>query len=163
MSESYLVARADLERDPGLYSLFIDGAKLPNSPGQPKAVGAIGAVLDDPRGNPVQGAEVSEKIAPVQGPTTAEYTAFVRGLELARERGIEYIAVFSDSRTLVNQINKLWRHNTHHLEKLCSEARDALSGFRGSQVSWIPREWNSRADDLAGRALRDGSQGSPTV
>ena len=48
--------------------------------------GAIGALLKEPDGTAIPGAELSERIGPVESPTTAEYRALLRGLELARER-----------------------------------------------------------------------------
>ena len=97
-------------------------------------------------------AELSERIGPVESPTTAEYRALLRGLELARERDVNYLAVFSDSRNLVNQMNRLWNAGDN-LAKLRDEAEEALRDFKGWQVSWVPRIWNKEADALANKAL----------
>jgi ribonuclease HI len=118
----------------GLYMLFIDGAKRANAPGQPTAVGAIEVVLKDPKGRLVPDGEISRVIEPIMDPYTAEYLALLAGLELARQKDINGLVVFSDSRTLVNQVNKLWKHHTDHLEKLCVEAQEALSQFTAIQV-----------------------------
>ena len=90
----------------GLYLLHIDGGKRASAAGE-MGDGAIGALLKEPNGTAIPGAELSERIGPVESPTTAEYRALLRGLELARERGVNYLAVFSDSRILVNQMNRL--------------------------------------------------------
>ena len=111
-----------------------------------------GALLKEPNGTAIPGAELSERIGPVESPTAAEYRALLRGLELARERGVNYLAVFSDSRILVNQMNRLWNAGDN-LAKLRDEAEGALRNLKGTQISWIPRNWNEEADALVNRAF----------
>lgn len=103
----------------------------------------------------VDDGEISRTVGLIPDPHTVEYHALLAGIELARGRGIDYVAVFSDSRTLVNQVNNIWGRR-EHLEKLCLDAQEALSQFKGVQMSWIPREWNKRADELASQALASG-------
>jgi probable phosphoglycerate mutase len=145
----------DTQLTSGLYLLFVDGAKRANPAGKTEAPGGVGVVLKDPKGRLVGGCEISHAIDPVPDPHTAEYQALLAGAQLALGRGVEYVAVFSDSRTMVNQVNNIWNRR-EHLEALCLRAQEALSRFKGVQVSWIPREWNKRADELAGRALAGG-------
>jgi len=135
----------------GLYLLHIDGGKKASAVGE-MGEAAIGALLKQPNGTAIPGAELSERIGPVKSPTSAEYRALLRGLELARERGVEYLAVLSDSRHLVNQMNRLWNANDD-LAKLRDEAVEALGIFKGTQVSWIPRNWNAEADALVNKAF----------
>ena len=134
----------------GFYLLHIDGSNRK---------GTIGALLKEPNGTAIPGAELSERIGPVTGPTMAEYRALLRGLELARERNVNYVAVFSDSRTLVNQVNRL-SNAGDNLAKLCDEAQEALRSFKGSQVSWVPRSWNKEADALASKATGSNPPGT---
>jgi len=91
----------------GLYLLHIDGGKKASAVGE-RGEGAIAALLKEPNGTVISSAALSERIGPVESPTAAEYRALLRGLELARERGVNYLAIFSDSRILVNQMNRLW-------------------------------------------------------
>jgi ribonuclease HI len=135
----------------GLYLLHIDGGNKASAAGE-MGEGAIAALLKEPNGTTIPGAEVSERIGPVQSPTMAEYRALLRGLELAREHDVNYLAVFSDSRTLVNQMNKLWNAGDN-LAKLRDEAEEALRTFKGTQVSWVPRSWNKEADALVNKAF----------
>ena len=135
----------------GLYLLHIDGGNKASAAGE-MSEGAIGALLKEPNGTAIPGAELSERIGPVESPTTAEYRALLRGLELARERGVNYLAVFSDSRNLVNQMNRLWNAGDN-LVKLRDEAEEALRNFKGTQVSWVPRNWNKEADALVNKAF----------
>ena len=135
----------------GLYLLHIDGGNKASAAGE-MGVGAIGALLKEPNGTAIPGAELSERIGPVESPTTAEYRALLRGLELARERGVNYLAVFSDSRILVNQMNRVWNAGDN-LAPLRFEAEEMLRKFKGTQVSWIPRNWNKEADALVNKAF----------
>jgi ribonuclease HI len=135
----------------GLYLLHIDGGIKASAAGE-MGEGAIGALLKEPNGTAIPGAELSERIGPVENPTTAEYRALLRGLELARERNVNYLAVFSDSRNLVNQTNRLW-NASGNLEELRNEAEEALRNFKGTQVSWVPRNWNEEADALVNKAF----------
>jgi ribonuclease HI len=122
----------------GFYLLQIDASNRAS---------AIGALLKEPTGAAIPGAELSEGISPVTGPTMAEYRALLRGLELAHEHNVNYLAVFSDSMTLVNQVNGRSKPGDN-LAMLRDEAREALRGFKRTQVSWIPRIWNKEADAL---------------
>ncbi len=135
----------------GLYLLHIDGGNKASAAGE-MGEGAIGVLLKEPNGTAIPGAELSERIGPVEGPTTAEYRALLRGLELARERDVDYLAVFSDSRNLVNQINGLWNAGDN-LVRLRDQAKEALSNFKDVQVSWVPRNWNEEADALVNKAF----------
>jgi hypothetical protein len=68
------------------------------------------------------------------------------------------VAVFSDSRTLVNQVNRLWK-SSGHLAEYCEKAWNALAEFSGWQMSWIPRKWNERAEKCVKRGVRFCGQG----
>jgi len=135
----------------GLYLLHIDGGKKASAVGE-MGEGAIAAVLKEPNGTAISGAALSERVGPVESPTAAEYRALLRGLQLARERGVKYLAIFSDSRILVNQMNRLWNAGDS-LAPLRDEAEEALRNFKGTQVSWIPRKWNEEADALVNKAF----------
>jgi ribonuclease HI len=135
----------------GLCLLHIDGGNKASAAGE-MSEGAIGALLKEPNGTTIPGAEVSERIGLVGSPTAAEYRALLRGLELARERDVDYLAVFSDSRTLVNQLNRLWNAGDN-LATLRDEAEEALKTFKSTQVSWVPRDWNEEAHVLVNKAF----------
>ena len=124
---------------------------MASGPGE-KAEGAIGAVLKEPNGMLIEGATISERIGPVIDPHTAEYEALLRGLTLAKAHGVEYIAVFSDSRTVVNQVTERWDADDH-LEDYAERASDALKSFADWQLSWIPRKMNQIADDQVDEAF----------
>jgi ribonuclease HI len=134
----------------GYYLLFIDGGKRANEQGQ--AEGAIGVILQEPDCGAVL-ARVPEKVGPVGSPQEAEYRALIRGLKLAAEKGFPYVAAFSDSANVVNQITRGWNKNERATE-LCEEVEEALEPFKTWQLSWVPREMNGDADKLVDQAFK---------
>jgi len=134
----------------GYYLLFIDGGKRANEQGQ--AEGAIGVILQEPDCGAVLARE-AEKVGPVGSPQEAEYRALIRGLKLAAEERLTYIAAFSDSANVVNQIMGRWSKNARAVE-LCAEVAEALKPFKRWQLSWVPREMNKDADELVNRAFK---------
>jgi len=134
----------------GYYLLFIDGGKRANEQGQ--AEGAIGVILREPDCGAVV-ARVAEKVGPVGSPLEAEYRALIRGLELAAEKRLTYVAAFSDSVNVVNQITRGWNKNARATE-LSEEVEQAGEPFKTWLLSWVPREMNRDADKLVDQAFR---------
>jgi ribonuclease HI len=146
----------------GLYLLHIDGGKKSSASGE-AALGAYGFVLRDPKGNDLpDGSRCDVLPKPVFDPHSAEYEALLAGLAFAKQQELKYIAVFSDSRTLVNQINDLWQ-KSDRLADYYRKARAALKNFPGWQVSWIPREWNKDADELVNKAFASHTPGAEII
>ena len=114
------------------------------------AQGAIGVILRDPDGHPVD--EISKPIGPAIN-TIAEYRALIEGLKLARTHGIQRIRVFLDSELVVDQVNGLATVGKEHIRPLHAEACSLRDEFPNIRISWIPRKWNSEADALATKAL----------
>jgi ribonuclease HI len=135
-----------------MYLLLFDGGFRKVSEREPGR-GSIGVVLRDPRDRAVPGGEISEEIERVPDQQSAEFRALIEGLHLARRKKISYVAVFSNSRTLVNQINERVGVGDEDQEDLCEEAIRELKRFEGWQISWIPQEWNEDAHGLASDAL----------
>ncbi len=139
----------------GNYLLFIDGGKRANEQGQ--AEGAIGVILQEPDCGAVL-ATVAEKVGPVGSPHEAEYLALIRGLKLAADNRLPYVAVFSDSANVVNQITGGWNKN-ERATQLYEEVEQALKPFKTWQLSWVPRQMNKEADKLVDQAFK----GEPVV
>jgi ribonuclease HI len=135
----------------GYYLLFVDGGKRANEK-QGQAEGAIGVILQEPDCGEVL-ERVAEKVGPVGSPHEAEYHALIRGLKLAADEGIPYVAAFSDSANVVNQLTRGWDKNERAAE-LYAEAKEALEVFEGWRLSWVPREMNGDADKLVDRAFK---------
>ena len=104
--------------------------KRANEQGQ--AEGAIGVILQEPDCGAVL-ARVAEKVGPVGSPHEAEYRALIRGLKLAAEKRLPYVAAFSDSANVVNQITGRWNKN-ERATALYEEVEEALEPFK----TWQP-------------------------
>jgi ribonuclease HI len=114
------------------------------------AEGAIGVVLKDPDGQPVE--EISKSIGPAIN-TVAEYKALIEGLELARRHGIQRIRVYLDSEIVVEQVNDRAKVAKEQIKPLHAKACSLRKEFSNIRISWIPRKWNAEADALATKAL----------
>jgi len=125
-------------------TMHIDGA----SRGNPGAA-AYAVVLAQP------GLPVVEE-ADVIGKTTnnvAEYTALVRGLELARDLGVKKLAVFSDSELMVKQMNGEYKVKHPDMIPLYRNAKQLATSFEALTLTHIRREQNKRADQIGNDAL----------
>lgn len=135
-------------------TVHIDGAARGN-PG-PAAFAFVLAVPGQP---PV---EVAGRL----GKTTnnvAEYTALLRALEAARERGVRRLNVFSDSELLVKQMNGDYRVKNEDLKALYDRARELCAGFDSVTLRHVRRSENRRADELCNLVLDGHWDGSREV
>jgi ribonuclease HI len=82
-----------------------------------------------------------------------EYHSLIRGLKLAAENGLHYVAAFSDSVSMVNQITRGWNKN-ERATKLHEQVEQAAKPFKVWLLSWVPREMNGEADKLVDQAFR---------
>lgn len=143
---SRVPAAATGEKSDGLSLVaYIDGAAR----GNPGEAGA-GVILKDGAGNMV------DKIAFYLGRATnntAEYRALLLALRRARELGAAALQVYSDSELLVHQINGRYRVRVPHLQELCQEAIRLMRDIGRVNVSHVPRERNTEADEQANRAI----------
>lgn len=83
----------------------------------------------------------------------AEYRGLIAGLTEAAELQAGEVAVFMDSKLVVEQMAGRWRVKHPDLKELHREARDLVRRFDRVQFSWIPREKNAHADRLANEAM----------
>lgn len=79
----------------------------------------------------------------------AEYLACIEGIQKCVELGLENISIQGDSMLVVNQIRGDWRCKKSHLRDLCIQANELLDQIKKWKIQWIPREENSRADELS--------------
>lgn len=130
-----------MEIEKGFYQLHIDGGRKHPRSGEP-ATAAFSYVLCRPNGEELpDGRKNGPLDPPVPDSTSAEYEAAIAGLAEASNRGIPYVAVFTDSRNLVNQVSGRFEARGN-LARYKADLTAALDGFADWQVSWIPREWN---------------------
>ena len=114
---------------------------------------AIGVSICNPDGDEL--VAIGETI----GDTTnnvAEYSAVVVGLRKAAELGARVVEVRSDSMLLVEQVNGRYKVRKDHLKRLVSEVREAARAFDKVTFRHVPRERNTRADELLNAALDEG-------
>ena len=128
----------------GRAHVYFDGASRGN-PG-PAAVGWVLVTGDG------IAAEGNARI----GRTTnndAEYQALIRALEAARDLGLDEVDVRGDSELIVKQVRGEWNTNEPTLRERRVTVRELLEEFDRWSLEHVPREINSRADDLANEAL----------
>lgn len=97
-------------------------------------------------------AEAKEAIG-VATNNVAEYRGLVAGLTEAARLGAAEVAVFMDSKLVVEQMAGRWKVKHPDLVTLHRQARELASRFDHVRYSWIPREKNSHADRLANEAM----------
>ena len=85
---------------------------------------------------------------------SAEYRAFIAVLKRMKELGATEVTVYSDSELAVKQINGLYKVKSPKLKPLFLEVMELTHTFKSFQVMHIPREYNTRADNLANKALQ---------
>ena len=137
-------------------TIAIDGA----SKGNPGPAG-IGIVICDESGTVLK--SIGESIGRATN-NFAEYTAFIRGLELALDMGFSHAVVNTDSELLAQQINGHYRVKSPDISPLFDCALDLMGKFKTVRVNHVPREKNKQADKLASQAAvrpadpRDGGR-----
>ncbi len=127
--------------------VFSDGGARGN-PGP----AAIGVLVCDIQGEILQ--EHWETIGEATN-NIAEYRAVLKGLELAREFGIEEVEYFVASELVPRQLSGVYRVKTPHLKELYLQAKEKERSFRKVSYKQVPRthEKIRVADRLVNRAL----------
>lgn len=114
-------------------------------------ISAVAFVIVDSEG------EVLRKAGLVmEGKTTiseAEYGAVLLGLYNARMLGAKTVDLYSDSQLIVRQITGQYQCKAAHLKPYLEEVREEISQFDRVNVTWIPREQNTIADEESKRVL----------
>lgn len=83
----------------------------------------------------------------------AEYRGLIAGLADAARLGASEVAVFMDSKLVVEQMCGRWKVKHPALMPLHAEARSLASRFDSVSYTWVPRKQNSHADRLANEAM----------
>lgn len=135
---------AVLRDEGGRVHLYFDGASHGN-PG-PAAIGWVlvsggGIVAEEGRRI---GRETNNR---------AEYEALIAGLEAAADYGYDEVEIRGDSELIVRQVRGEYDANDPDLRERRVRVRELLSAFDSWSIEHVPREINSRADELASDAL----------
>ena len=83
----------------------------------------------------------------------AEYSAAVRGLELAVQNKAQEAHLFSDSELVIRQLQGNYKVKSPKLKPLFQKCRRLLRQIPSCFLKSIPREQNTGADALANQAL----------
>jgi ribonuclease HI len=83
----------------------------------------------------------------------AEYKGVRRGLVAVVEAGYDEVEVLTDSELVAHQLTGRWAVRNVLLMRLVNVCRLQLRSFRVRSVTWIPRESNKEADELAQQEL----------
>jgi ribonuclease HI len=83
----------------------------------------------------------------------AEYTALLEGLRRAEQLQACHIEVCSDSELLVRQMNGQYRVKNAGLKPLFEQANTLAGRFETFSIRHVRREENTRADELANKAM----------
>ncbi|SFR98001.1 ribonuclease HI [Halomicrobium zhouii] len=83
----------------------------------------------------------------------AEYTALIRGLESALEKGYTEVIAEGDSQLVVRQVRGQYNVGADNLIPLYKEARTLVEEFDDFEIRHVKRSKNEGADDLANEAL----------
>lgn len=128
------------------------------SRGNPGTAGAGTVVYaDDHR-------EVLRRISWIMAKATnnvAEYQGLINGLRAAAELGASDVAVFMDSKLVVEQMSGRWKIKHPDMRTLALQARDLAAGFDAVTYEWVPRAKNAAADELANKAMDAAAKGQP--
>jgi ribonuclease HI len=83
----------------------------------------------------------------------AEYYGMIKGLERARDLGIDKLTLFSDSQLVVNQMNGFYKVKNQELAPLNQQLNELAQSFEKVTFVHIPRELNKIADKEVNRIL----------
>jgi ribonuclease HI len=83
----------------------------------------------------------------------AEYLGMIKGLERARDLGINKVSVNSDSQLVVNQMNGFYKVRNQELAPLHQQLKDLAASFEEVTFHYIPRALNAESDGEVNRIL----------
>ena len=124
--------------------VYADGASRGN-PG-PASYGV--SIVDD-QGTVI--AEFGEKLG-IRTNNYAEYQGVIAALRYLSGTQHRDVTIRMDSKLVIEQLAGRWKVKSPDMRELVAEASRLIVPFRAT-LEWIPREKNSRADELANQAL----------
>ena len=86
----------------------------------------------------------------------AEYYGMLQGLRVALELNISELVVVGDSRIAIQQVLEYIDCHKPHLQLLLAKAQELKASFAKAQFLHVKREYNSAADYIATKTLRQG-------
>lgn len=133
-------------------TVFCDGACEPHNPGGTGACAFV--IFDSLAAPPIKSQAGIIPPAPDLTNNIAEYRALRGALRwLIEHPGNEPVEIRMDSQLVVNQMNGTWACNKQHLATLRDECQSLMLKVPSAKLLWVPREQNTKADDLTKQAL----------
>ena len=80
---------------------------------------------------------------------TAEYKALIHDLRIAITLGTKRMLAYSDSKVVIQQVNKDWECTKEKMDAYCRKIRKLEAKFYGLEFHHIPRDDNVAADVLS--------------
>ncbi|MCU4754425.1 ribonuclease HI family protein [Halobacteria archaeon AArc-curdl1] len=133
-----------LREEGGRAHVYFDGGAR----GNPGPAG-IGWVIVTSDGIVAEGSETIGRATNNQ----AEYEALIAALEAARDYGYDELHVRGDSELIVKQVRGEYNTNNPELREKRVTVHELLRHFDEWTLEHVPREVNSRADELANEAM----------
>lgn len=127
--------------------VYADGASRGN-PGP----ASYGVSIVDAAGNAI--AEFGEQLG-IRTNNYAEYQGVISALRFLSSTEHRQITIRMDSKLVIEQLSGRWKVKSDDMRELVGEASRLLGPFDAT-LEWIPREQNSRADQMANEALDGG-------
>ncbi|WP_416150619.1 reverse transcriptase-like protein [Salipaludibacillus sp. HK11] len=127
-----------------MIEVYIDGA----SAGDPGPSGA--GVFIKGNGNLIRHAFPLSEMSNHQ----AEFHACIRGLDICRDHQFSIISIRSDSKVVVDAIEKEYVKNPTFRPLLLTILTNINNHFEHVFIKWIPKKSNKEADLLAKRAIQ---------
>ena len=127
------------------YTLHTDGGSRGN-PGP----AAIGGLITD------ENNEILESFSDFIGTQTnnyAEYTALIKGLEIAVDKNITVLDCYLDSELVVKQVKGIYRVKDITLQTLHKKVIEKAKKFKAINFIHVKRHLNKEADQLVNNAL----------
>ena len=85
----------------------------------------------------------------------AEYSGLICGLRKCKDLGINSIYIEGDSLLVISQVCKKWKVRNINLIELFEEVNELLKSFNIVFMKHILREFNSQADNLCNKILKN--------
>jgi ribonuclease HI len=122
-----------------MWNMFFDGASS-------KEGASAGVVFVSPFQEAIP---LSYKLEFEATNNVAEYEALVLGLRVAKDMGIEELAVFGDDELIVHQVKNIYQAKHPRFKTYKNEVWDLIDNFfLAFNISFIPGEENTMADSL---------------
>ena len=125
--------------------IYTDGGSRGN-PGP----SATGIVIKNENGDTIEA--YGESLG-TQTNNFAEYSAVISGLKKAAELGATEVECISDSKLIVEQLNRNWKVKEPTIQTLFVQAWNELQKFKKYKISHVLRESNKESDAEVNKVL----------